>query len=288
MTARPPRRAADAAATERRRPCPRCRRRRAARGDEGLRLPPAARAGPARRRADAAADTAAVRRAGGDRRRPRLRRDRGAGERATRQARSPRRRPHARRGEAAPARRAAPGRRRRSPRSGRRTRCWPCGSASSCQRPGGHPADHRAVRLALHPVFVVAGARGLRRGLQVGALRPGAGLRGPPGLRDPGCCWPSSRSRWCRPASTSSATPPRPATAGPRPGAMGAGLYIVWPAFYTDVTDTYRLGRGGRLRTDLGGLYFNAVARRSSCSALWWADRLGRAAARRSRPSSCR
>src|SRR4029078_5888787 len=28
---------------------------------------------------------------------------------------------------------------------------------------------------------------------------------------------------------------------------------------YTDVTDSYRLGRGGRNRTDLGGLYFNAI-----------------------------
>src|SRR5436190_14047467 len=44
-----------------------------------------------------------------------------------------------------------------------------------------------------------------------------------------------------------------------RPGVMGAGLYIVWPAFYTDVTDAYRLGKGGRLRTDLGGVYFNVV-----------------------------
>jgi putative peptide zinc metalloprotease protein len=46
---------------------------------------------------------------------------------------------------------------------------------------------------------------------------------------------------------------------GGQPGAMGAGLYMVWPAFYTDVTDSYRLGRGARLRTDLGGLYFNAL-----------------------------
>jgi putative peptide zinc metalloprotease protein len=46
---------------------------------------------------------------------------------------------------------------------------------------------------------------------------------------------------------------------GATPGAMGAGLYLVWPAFYTDVTDSYRLDRGGRLRTDLGGLYFNMV-----------------------------
>jgi putative peptide zinc metalloprotease protein len=46
---------------------------------------------------------------------------------------------------------------------------------------------------------------------------------------------------------------------GSTPGVMGAGIYLVWPAFYTDVTDSYRLGRGGRVRTDLGGLYFNAI-----------------------------
>jgi putative peptide zinc metalloprotease protein len=47
--------------------------------------------------------------------------------------------------------------------------------------------------------------------------------------------------------------------AGVRPGAMGVGLYLVWPVFYTDVTDAYRLGRRDRLRVDLGGLYFNAI-----------------------------
>ncbi|MGP4054464.1 hypothetical protein ACTWP6_06505 [Mycobacterium sp. 4D054] len=46
---------------------------------------------------------------------------------------------------------------------------------------------------------------------------------------------------------------------GATPGVMGFGVYLVWPAFYTDVTDSYRLGRAGRLRTDLGGLYFNAL-----------------------------
>jgi putative peptide zinc metalloprotease protein len=46
---------------------------------------------------------------------------------------------------------------------------------------------------------------------------------------------------------------------GATPGAMGAGLYLVWPAFYTEVTDSYRLGRAGRVRVDLGGLYFNAI-----------------------------
>jgi putative peptide zinc metalloprotease protein len=46
---------------------------------------------------------------------------------------------------------------------------------------------------------------------------------------------------------------------GARPGRVGAGLYLVWPAFFTNVTDSYRLSRAGRLRTDLGGLYFNMI-----------------------------
>ena len=46
---------------------------------------------------------------------------------------------------------------------------------------------------------------------------------------------------------------------GGAPGKMGCGLYLAWPAFYTDVTDAYRLGRMARLRTDLGGVYFNSV-----------------------------
>jgi putative peptide zinc metalloprotease protein len=46
---------------------------------------------------------------------------------------------------------------------------------------------------------------------------------------------------------------------GARPGGMGAAIYLVWPAFFCDVTDAYRLDRRGRLRTDFGGVYFNAV-----------------------------
>ncbi|SFL29563.1 hypothetical protein [Geodermatophilus ruber] len=56
---------------------------------------------------------------------------------------------------------------------------------------------------------------------------------------------------------------------GSTPGAMGFGIYLFWPAFYTDVTDSYRLGRAGRVRTDLGGLYFNAVVVLLSF-AVWW------------------
>jgi len=46
---------------------------------------------------------------------------------------------------------------------------------------------------------------------------------------------------------------------GARPGVVGVGIYLIWPVFFTDVTDAYRLARTGRLRTDLGGIYCNAV-----------------------------
>ena len=55
---------------------------------------------------------------------------------------------------------------------------------------------------------------------------------------------------------------------GAEPGVIGAGLYLVWPAFYTDVTDSYRLGRWGRIRTDLGGLYFNSIV--VVLTFFWW------------------
>lgn len=56
---------------------------------------------------------------------------------------------------------------------------------------------------------------------------------------------------------------------GSTPGAMGVGFYLFWPAFYTDVTDSYTLGRAGRVRTDLGGLYFNALVVLASFG-VWW------------------
>src|SRR5665213_2266619 len=46
---------------------------------------------------------------------------------------------------------------------------------------------------------------------------------------------------------------------GATPGVMGVGIYLVWPVFYTDLSDVYRLGRRSRIRADLGGVYFNAV-----------------------------
>ena len=47
--------------------------------------------------------------------------------------------------------------------------------------------------------------------------------------------------------------------AGGRARGMGVGFYLIYPVFYTDVTDSYRLGRWRRLLTDLGGFYFNLV-----------------------------
>ena len=71
----------------------------------------------------------------------------------------------------------------------------------------------------------------------------------------PGACARSSTTRCCcsaccarsssPPRSTRSATRAPAATAARRPGVMGVGLYLVWPAFYCDVTDAYRLGRAG-------------------------------------------
>jgi putative peptide zinc metalloprotease protein len=40
---------------------------------------------------------------------------------------------------------------------------------------------------------------------------------------------------------------------------MGVGLYLIYPGFFTDVTDSYRLGRWARVRTDLGGFYFSLI-----------------------------
>lgn len=47
---------------------------------------------------------------------------------------------------------------------------------------------------------------------------------------------------------------------GGRPGRIGVGVYVIYPAFFTDVTDVYRLPRRARIRTDLGGVYFTSFA----------------------------
>lgn len=46
---------------------------------------------------------------------------------------------------------------------------------------------------------------------------------------------------------------------GAEPGVIGVGIYLVWPVFYNNLDGCYRLDRAGRLRADLGGVYFNAV-----------------------------
>jgi putative peptide zinc metalloprotease protein len=46
---------------------------------------------------------------------------------------------------------------------------------------------------------------------------------------------------------------------GGQPKGMGVGLYLVYPAFYTDVSDNYRLTRWARVRTDLAGVLFHFV-----------------------------
>jgi putative peptide zinc metalloprotease protein len=46
---------------------------------------------------------------------------------------------------------------------------------------------------------------------------------------------------------------------GGRAGSMGVGLYLVYPAFYTDVSQSYAMPRTARLRTDLGGIYFHLL-----------------------------
>lgn len=44
---------------------------------------------------------------------------------------------------------------------------------------------------------------------------------------------------------------------GAKPGPIGVGIHLLWPAFYTDTTESYHSDRLARVRTDLGGVYFN-------------------------------
>ena len=46
---------------------------------------------------------------------------------------------------------------------------------------------------------------------------------------------------------------------GGRARGIGAGVYLIYPTFYTDTSDAYRLGRWARVRTDLGGIYFHLL-----------------------------
>jgi putative peptide zinc metalloprotease protein len=46
---------------------------------------------------------------------------------------------------------------------------------------------------------------------------------------------------------------------GAKPGPIGVGVYILWPAFYVDLTESYAMDRRSRVRTDVGGVYFNLL-----------------------------
>lgn len=46
---------------------------------------------------------------------------------------------------------------------------------------------------------------------------------------------------------------------GVRPGEIGFGLYLIFPAFYADVTKAWRLSRNRRALVDLGGIYFQLI-----------------------------
>ena len=52
---------------------------------------------------------------------------------------------------------------------------------------------------------------------------------------------------------------PRRCDMGAKGTKYWSGFYLIYPAFYTDTTESYRLGRWGRVRTDLGGFYFHLL-----------------------------
>ena len=109
-------------------------------------------------------------------------------------------------------------------------------------RPEGHQADHRTLRAPLPPVAARA-ACSWASPSSSGSCSSTRASRRPPRRRStaPSCCCSSSASASPPRASTRSATPSACRYGGGRPGGMGAGIYMVWPAFYTDVTDAYRL-----------------------------------------------
>lgn len=47
---------------------------------------------------------------------------------------------------------------------------------------------------------------------------------------------------------------------GARPAEIGFGLYLIFPVFYCNVTDTWRLPRHQRIVVSLGGVYFQFIA----------------------------
>ena len=193
-----------------------------------------------------------------DRRLPRPRRHRGAGQRRPRPVTERRPGPLSHHGQA-----AAPRHRRRQERPGRPAAGQPAARAQGAGHAAARTRGERR-RDAAPAAVPVAGDRGRgrqRRGRGLLAVRrPWAGPGASADPARPG--GPAHRARPVRgspPRSTSAGTRPGCRYGGARPGVVGVGIYLVWPSFFTNVTDSYRLSRAGRLRTDLGGLYFNLI-----------------------------
>ena len=256
---------------------------RAARRGQRLGLQGRRGAGAPRRRADGPARAADVRAAGGDRRRAR---PRGARRRAVGAARAPARAPSRSRARREARRAGAAGRLGGERAAAAATRCSRC--AGRCWSPTRRSPDRiTAPFTALFRPWVAApGAGRLRRRLLVRPDPQGRRVGDRAGVRQPGAAAARVRARRSRSAAFHEIGHAAACRyGGGRPGGMGAGIYMVWPAFYTDVTDAYRLPRRARLRTDLGGIYFNAVI------AVVTLARLARCARRRAaaadRASSC-
>ena len=135
----------------------------------------------------------------------------------------------------------------RAPRTPRRQAQPAAGAAveGARHRPGRHDAGSRGrSRSSSARGSSSRSLAGFAATLWFVARREGHRLGDRAGLRPPGAAAADHRAGGrCRPASTSSATPRPAGTAARRPAASASGLYLVWPAFYTDVTDAYRLPR---------------------------------------------
>ena len=46
---------------------------------------------------------------------------------------------------------------------------------------------------------------------------------------------------------------------GALPDRIGIGIYVIYPALFSDVTAAWRLSRGQRVLVDLGGSYFQLL-----------------------------
>lgn len=46
---------------------------------------------------------------------------------------------------------------------------------------------------------------------------------------------------------------------GGRPGAIGGGMYLIFPVMFSDVTEAWKLDKSGRVMVNLAGIYFEAV-----------------------------